>query len=93
LFPAAHLFDDGIGVGGPDERFGVLVGLPQEAIDSGLEVGDAFKGAAFEPPSGQLGKDALDRVEPGGRGRGKVEMEALVPPEPGANTLGCLCVA
>jgi len=43
----------------------------------------------LEPASGQLGKKALDRVEPGGRGRGEVELKALVPSEPGAN-LGML---
>jgi hypothetical protein len=34
---------------------------------------------------GQLGEEALDRVEPGGRGRAEMEMEALVPTEPGAD--------
>jgi hypothetical protein len=29
-------------------------------------VGDACEDAAFEPPPGQLGEEALDRVEPGG---------------------------
>ena len=66
MFPAADLFDDGIGVGGPDEGFGIGVGLAQEAVDGGLEVGDAGEDAAFEAPSGQLGEEALDRVEPGG---------------------------
>jgi hypothetical protein len=78
LFPAADLLDDGIGVGGPDERLGIIVGLRLEPVDGSLEVGDPCKDAALEPASGQLGKKALDRVEPGGRGRGEVELKALL---------------
>ena len=85
MFPAADFFDDGIGVGGPEEGFGIGIGFLQEAVDGGLEIDDAFEDAAFEPPSCQLGKEALDCVEPGGGGRGEMEMEALVPFEPGAN--------
>jgi hypothetical protein len=92
LFPAADLPDDGIGVGGRHEGFGIVIGLAQETVDGGLQVGDAFEDTALQPTPGQLGKEALDRVEPGGRGRGEVEMKALVSTEPGLN-LGCLCVA
>jgi hypothetical protein len=49
LFPAPDLLDDGIGVGGPDEGFGIVVGLAQEAVDGGLQVGDAFEDAALKP--------------------------------------------
>ena len=59
-----------------------------------------LKTPRFEPPSCQLGEEALDCVEPGGGGWGEMEMKALVPFEPGANPrfregrlLGCLCVA
>ena len=79
------LFDDGVGVGSPDEGFGIGIGFLQEAVDGGLEIGDAVEHAAFEPTPGQLGEEALDRVEPGGGGRGEVEMKARVPPEPGAD--------
>ena len=75
--------------GGPDEWFGIGVGLLLEAVDGGREIGDAFEEAAFEPPSCQLGEEALNGVEPGGGGRGEVEMKALVSPEPGAE-LGML---
>ena len=92
MFPAADLLDDGIGVSGPEEGFGIVVGLPQEAVDGGLEIGDSLEHAALESTSGQLGEEALDRIEPGGRGRGEVEMEALCRPSQ-ARTLGCLCVA
>ena len=89
MFPAADPLDDGIGVSGPEERSGIVVGLPHEAVDGGLEIGDACEDAAFEPPPCQLGEEALDRIEPGARGRGDVEMQAFVSPKPGAN-LGML---
>ena len=100
MFPAADFFDDGIGVGGPEEGFGIGIGFLQEAVDGGLEIGDALEDAAFEPTPCQLGEEALDRVEPGGGGWGEVEMKALVPPEPSADPRfregrlsGCLWVA
>ena len=66
MFPAADLFDDGIGVGGPDEGLGICIGFSQEAVDGSLEVDDACEDAAFETPPGQLREEALDRVEPAG---------------------------
>src|SRR5712691_6316674 len=48
-----------------------------------------FEGAALEPLPGQFGEEALDRVEPGGRGRGEVKVEPLVPLQPGLD-LGML---
>ena len=100
MFPSADFADDGIGVGGPHEGFGIVIGLAQEAVDGGLQIGDAFEDAALQPTPGQLGKEALDRVEPGSRGRGEVEMKALVSTKPSLNPglhrgrlLGCLCVA
>jgi hypothetical protein len=68
---------------------GIVIGFLQEAVDGGLEVSDALEDAAFEPALGQLGEEALDRVEPGGGDRGEVEMDALMPPESGAD-LGML---
>ena len=85
MFPAADLFDDGVRVGGPEEWFGIGIGFLQEAVDGGLEIGDAFEDAAFEPPPCQLGEEALNGVEPGGGGWGEVEMKALVPLEPSAD--------
>ena len=87
--PAPDLFDDGVGIGGPGEGLGVFVGLREEAVDGGLEIDDALEDAALEPLLGQLGEEAFDRVEPGGRGRGEVEVEPRMPFEPGAN-LGML---
>ena len=102
MFPAAHLFDDGIGVGGPDEGFGVIVGFLQEAVDGGLEIDNRAEGTAFEAAFGQFGEEALDRIKPRGRGRGRGVMEdkAGVSVETGANPrfregrlLACLWVA
>ncbi len=54
---------------GPDEGFEV----GEKAVDGGLEFDDRAEHAAFEPPSGQLGEEALDCIEPGARGRSEVE--------------------
>ena len=88
MVPAADFFDDGVGVGGPGEGFWVVVGFGEEAVDGGLEVGDAFEDAALQPLPGQLGEEALDGVEPGR----EVEMERGCRSSQ-ASTLGCLCVA
>jgi hypothetical protein len=100
LFPTTDLFDDGVGVGGPDEGLGVLIGCGEEPVDRSLEIDDASEDPVFETLPGQLGEEALDGIEPGGRGRGAVEMEPLVPFAPGLDPglrrgrfLGCLCVA
>ena len=45
--------------------------------------------AALEAAPGEPGEEALDRVQPGGRGWREVEGEARVPVEPGAD-LGVL---
>ncbi len=56
--------DDAVGVGGPDEGFGVMVGLGDEAVDGGLQVGDGTEHAPLEPASGELGEEAFHRVQP-----------------------------
>ena len=68
--------------------FGSVVVLGEEAVDGGLEVDDRSEDAALEPSLGQLGEEAFDGVEPGGRGRREVEGEARMAAEPG-RTLGC----
>jgi hypothetical protein len=44
----------GVGLGGPDKGFGIVVGLAQKAVDGGLELGDALEDAAFAPTPGEL---------------------------------------
>ena len=41
-----------------------------------------MKHAAFQPPLGQLGKEALDGIEPGGQGGREVKGSARVPGQP-----------
>jgi len=82
LFPSVDLFDDSVGVGGPDEGFWILVVLGEEAIDSGLEIDDGMEHTAFQPPFRELGEEALDGIEPGGRGRREVEMEPWMALQP-----------
>ena len=91
-FPAPDAFDDAVGVCGPDEGPWAFVGFREEAVDGRLEIGDPAEDAAPEPLVGQLGEEAFDRVEPGGRGRREMEVEAGVPLQPG-RTFGCLWVA
>src|ERR1700693_1517578 len=85
MFPATSLFDDGIGVGCPDEGLGIVVGFSEVAVNGGLEIDDTAEDATLEPLPGQFGEEALDRIEPGRRGRGEVEMEPRMSLEPGAD--------
>ena len=62
--PASDGGDDLIGIGGPYEGFGVIVGFPEETVDGGLEIDDALEDAALEPLPGQFGEEALDGIEP-----------------------------
>ena len=87
--PAFDGGDDFVGIGGPGEGLWLLVGLVKEAADGGLQIDDGSEHAAPEAPLGELGEEALHRVEPGaGCGR-EVEREALMPGQPGAH-LGVL---
>jgi len=54
--PAIDGGDDFVGVSGPDEGFGVVVGLGDEVVDGGLKPDDGAKDAALEAPPGELGK-------------------------------------
>jgi len=38
LVPASDGSDDLVGIGGPDERLGVVISLGEEALDGGLEI-------------------------------------------------------
>src|ERR1700681_4932149 len=64
--PASDGGDNFVGVCGPDEGFGIIVGFAEEAVDGGLEVDDRAEHAPFEAALGQFGEEALDGVEPGG---------------------------
>ena len=62
--PASDGGDDAVRVGCPDERFRVRILLGDEAVDGGLEIDQRMEGAAFEPPSCELGEEAFHGVEP-----------------------------
>ncbi len=83
--PSTNGGDDLIGVGGPNEGLGVMVGLSDEAINGGLEFDDGVKDAALEAAAGEFGEEALDGIEPGAGGRGEVEDEARMARQPGLN--------
>ena len=83
MAPAVDGGDDFVGIGGPDERLGVVVGLIDVAVDGGLEVDDGSKDAALQSALGEGGEEGLDRVQPGAGGRGEVEGETRVAIEPG----------
>jgi hypothetical protein len=59
--------------------------IVEEAVDSGLEVGDGPEDAAFEAALGQNGEEALDGVEPRSRFWREVEGPARMAGEPVAH--------
>ena len=73
-----------MGIGGPGKGFGVVIGFGEIAVDGGLKIDNAVEDAALEPLPGQLGEEPFDGVEPGGGGRGEMEMEPRMPFEPGS---------
>ena len=64
LVPAMDSGDDFVRIGFPDERFGITILVADGAIDGGLQIDDGMKAAIFQTPAGQLGKGALDGIEP-----------------------------
>ena len=55
MVPASDGGDDFIGISGPDEGLGVIVGFPEEAVDGGLEVDDRAEHTAFEAALAEFG--------------------------------------
>ena len=87
--PAVDLFDNAIGIGGPDERFGFSVVLAEIAVDRGLQVDERAEDAALQPPAGQRREKAFDGIGPRARSRGEVKGPTRMAAEPGAH-LGML---
>src|SRR6266700_6820327 len=75
-------FQDIVGFGSPDERFGSLVVLGEVVLDGLLEFGQAVKDAAANALRGEVAEEALDHVEPRGAGRGEVDMKAGMARQP-----------
>ena len=82
LSPSGDFFEDVSGGGGPDERFGFDVVLLEIGFDCRLEFSDAAEDAAADGVAGDQAEEAFDQIDPGGRGRGEVEVEAGVALEP-----------
>ena len=82
MVPASDGGDEFIGIGGPHEGFGVIVGFLQEAVDGGLEIDNRAEDPAFEAAFGQFGEEALDRIEPGSGCRREMERPSRVTFEP-----------
>jgi hypothetical protein len=85
LVPTLRSGDDGLGIGLPDERLGVLIVLFDEVFDGCLKRDDKVEDAALEFSAAQLGEEAVDRVEPRGGGRCEMEGPARVAGEPRSN--------
>ena len=82
MLPTFDSGKDALWVSGPDEGFGIGVGLCDEAVDGGLEVGDGAEHAALEAAPCELGEEAFDGVEPGCRGGSEVEGPARMLGQP-----------
>ena len=82
MFPAFDSSKDAVGIGGPDEGFGVGVCVGDEAVDGNLQFVEGPEDAALETLTRELGEEALDGIEPGRRGRCEVEGPALMSGEP-----------
>ena len=78
LLGAGGFFENGGGGCGPDEGNRVVIVDGEIVVDGLLQLGDAFEDAAPDAFSGDLGEEALDHVEPGGRCRGEMDVEARV---------------
>jgi hypothetical protein len=85
LVPSLDGGDDGVGVLGPSEGPWIAVGFLDEAVDGSLQRDQRVEDAAFQAVFGQLGEEALDGVQPGGRGRREAEGLARVAGEPFAD--------
>ena len=55
--PALAGGDDLVGVGGPDEGLGFMVGLLDVAVDGALQVIDGMEDAAFQAALGEGGEE------------------------------------
>ena len=62
--PAPNGGDDLVRVSLPDEGARRLIMLLDEAVDGGLQIDNGVEDAVFQPPPGQLCKEALDGIEP-----------------------------
>ena len=74
--------DDFLETLGPPEWPRVAVVFGEEAIDGGLEFEDGSEHATLETPLGQGAEEALDSIEPSGRGGSEVKRPTRMPNQP-----------
>lgn len=82
MFRPGDLFEDLTGRLGPDEWLGVYIVIFLVFHDGAFELRYTLEFAAANTFSGDLGEEPLDHVEPGSRGRRKVQMEVGMGFEP-----------
>ena len=87
-FPALVLGDDGVGRRGPGEGLWVGVVGVEVGADGLVQLDDGAEDAALQPLLGQGGEEALDGVDPGGRGWREVHVDARMPGQPSLHSLG-----
>src|SRR5436309_7691309 len=80
--PSGDFFKDLGGLGLPDEGFGIDIVVLQVGLNGRLEISHAFEDAAANGILCNEAEEALDLIEPGGGGRGEVEMDTLMPSQP-----------
>jgi hypothetical protein len=64
LVPALDGCDDFVGIGGPNEWSGIVVGLGNKTIDGGLEIDEGSKHAALQSALAQLSKEPSTALSP-----------------------------
>ena len=70
---------------GPNEWFGIGIGIGDEAVDGELQVNDRLEDAALNKAlARELGEEAFDGVKTGRGGRGKVERPTRMTRQPSA---------
>ena len=74
-FTMSDLFQDGVGLFRPDERFGILVSDPDEIFDRHDEFRDAAENSATNAFPRDLSEPPLHQVQPGRTGRREMKVE------------------
>jgi len=77
--------EDFFGGFGPDKRFGVGIVVFEVVVNGSFEFGDGGEDAATDALLSDQAEEALDLIEPGGRGGGEVQVKAGVLGQPCLN--------
>ena len=85
---AAFAGDDVIGGLAPGEGLRLCIVQQKVVVDGALEIVDAGVAPSADALRGDLGKEALDQVQPGRAGGREVKLEARVCLQPGSDLGG-----